>query len=248
MTDFSYQLYSSRNFPPLGDTLRMVAQAGYSQVEGFGGLFAQSDALAAGLAENRLAMPSAHVGLDLLENDPDQVLALARKLDWAAVFVPSVAANQRPADAAGWSGFGQRLARAGAPVQAAGLEFGWHNHDFEFTKMADGSFPIEAMLDAAPDLKLELDLAWVKAAGQDPVDWITRFADRILAVHLKDIAPEGQNVAEDGWADVGHGIMDWPAINAALASSAVRYRVIEHDNPSDHHRFAQRSIATARTF
>ena len=34
MTDFSYQLYSSRNFPPLADTLRMVAEVGYTQVEG----------------------------------------------------------------------------------------------------------------------------------------------------------------------------------------------------------------------
>ena len=36
MTDFSYQLYSSRNFQPLEATLTMVAKAGYTAVEGYG--------------------------------------------------------------------------------------------------------------------------------------------------------------------------------------------------------------------
>ena len=38
MTDYSYQLYSSRNFGPLPDTLKMVADLGYTQVEGYGAL------------------------------------------------------------------------------------------------------------------------------------------------------------------------------------------------------------------
>ena len=29
MTEFSYQLYSSRNFPPLADTLKMLGELGY---------------------------------------------------------------------------------------------------------------------------------------------------------------------------------------------------------------------------
>ena len=40
MTDFSYQLYCSRNFPPLSETLKMVAAAGYKNVEGYGALYA----------------------------------------------------------------------------------------------------------------------------------------------------------------------------------------------------------------
>ena len=248
MTEFSYQLYSSRKFPPLGDTLRMVAETGYTRVEGYGGLLDEADALAAGMAAHGLTMPTVHVGLDLIEGDPDRVLALARQLGWQAIFAPSVAPAERPHDAAGWADFGRRLTRAGAPIRAAGLAFGWHNHDFEFAALADGCRPIEAMTAAAPELMLELDLAWVQVGGDDPVDWIDRFADRILAVHLKDIAPDGENADEDGWADVGHGVMDWPAINAALAKSAVRHRVIEHDNPSDHRRFAERSIAAAKAF
>ena len=40
MTAFSYQLYSSRNFPPLADTLTMLADLGYAEVEGYGALYA----------------------------------------------------------------------------------------------------------------------------------------------------------------------------------------------------------------
>ncbi|MDF0601671.1 sugar phosphate isomerase/epimerase [Psychromarinibacter sp. C21-152] len=246
--DFSYQLYSSRNFPPLSDTLRMLAEAGYAQVEGFGGVYDDPDALSGGLQENGLTMPTGHIGLDMLESDPDRVLLLARTLGFEAVFVPFLMPDQRPEDAAGYADFGRRLVAAGKPVTDAGLKFGWHNHDFEFRPLADGTRPIEAMTAAAPELLLELDLAWVHRAGEDPVAWIDRYADRILSVHIKDIAPAGENEDEDGWADVGHGVMDWPAINAALEKTDVAYRVMEHDKPSDDTRFARRSIATAKSW
>jgi len=41
---FSYQLYSSRNAPPLIETLRMLKAAGYSEVEGYGGVVRSGDA------------------------------------------------------------------------------------------------------------------------------------------------------------------------------------------------------------
>ena len=107
---------------------------------------------------------------------------------------------------------------------------------------------LEAMMDASPSLNLELDLGWVQRAGHDPVEWINKYAGRISAAHIKDIAPTGECADEDGWADVGHGTMDWPAITAALAAAGVSHFVIEHDNPSDHERFARRSLATASTF
>lgn len=248
MTDFSYQLYSSRNHGPLSSTLQMLAEAGYAQVEGFGGVFEDPDALSGGLQENGLTMPTAHISLDLLENDPDKVMLLARTLGFEAVFVPFLPPDQRPTDSGGYADLGRRLMKAGKPVIDAGMKFGWHNHDFEFLPLPDGTRPIEAMTDAAPGLQLELDLAWVKRAKEDPVAWIERFANRILSVHIKDIAPEGENADEDGWADVGYGIMDWPAINAALAKTDVSYHVMEHDKPSDDKRFAQRSIATAKSW
>ena len=42
MTDWSFQLYSARNHPPLSNTLQLLAELGYTQVEGFGGLYDQA--------------------------------------------------------------------------------------------------------------------------------------------------------------------------------------------------------------
>ena len=133
------------------------------------------------------------------------------------------------------------------PLQDAGLRVGWHNHDFEFKRIGD-RLPIDLMLDAAPDVLMEFDIAWCVKGGEDPVAWISQNESRIAAAHIKDIAPAGEAEDEDGWADVGHGTMDWAPIVAALRATACSYFVAEHDNPNDHKRFATRSLAAMRAF
>ncbi|MFQ1702288.1 sugar phosphate isomerase/epimerase family protein [Loktanella agnita] len=248
MTHISYQLYCSRNFPPLNDTLKMLADAGYNEVEGFGGLLDDPDSLKSGLAENGLRITSCHMGFDMVEGDPSQAIALAKSMNIPKVFVPFIASDARPTDSAGWSAFGQRLAAAAKPLQDAGLIVGWHNHAFEFDPTPENDLPLDLIAAASDDLKLELDLGWVRVAGHDPVDWINKYAGRISAVHIKDIAPDGECTNEDGWADVGHGIMDWAAIHAALQGHGIDHYVVEHDNPSDHTRFATRSLAAIKQF
>ncbi|MGO7616588.1 sugar phosphate isomerase/epimerase, partial [Rhizobium ruizarguesonis] len=61
----------------------------------------------------------------------------------------------------GWVGFGKRLQEISKPYKAAVYEFGWHNHDFEFFKLQDGSRPIEHIFEGAPDISWEADIAWV---------------------------------------------------------------------------------------
>ena len=242
----SYQLYSSRNFGPLPETLSMLAKAGYSEVEGYGALYADlsdSAALAESLTSNGLTMPSGHFGLDMVEQSPEKVVEIAKALGTTCVFVPYLDATERPSDAAGWRAFGARLEKAGAPLVAAGLTFGWHNHDFEFTALPDGTMPIDAILEGGPSLALEFDIAWCARAGQDPMPWIEKLGARTVAAHVKDIAPEGEKRDEDGWADVGQGTMDWPAIMEALQGTPCQHFVMEHDNPSDDARFANASIA-----
>lgn len=248
---FSYQLYSSRNFPPIADTLHMLARAGYGAVEGYGALYADDAAVAAtaaALKETGLTMPTGHFGLEMLETEVARVLDIARRLKIERLYCPFLLPQDRPQDADGWRAFALRLDRAGAPYRDAGLGFGWHNHDFEFRPCADGAIPQALLLDTAPALEWEMDVAWVIRGGADPLPWIARYAGRITAAHVKDIAAPGQNPDEDGWADVGHGTVDWPVILAALRGIGVRHLVMEHDNPTDHWRFATRSIAAARGF
>jgi len=241
---FSYQLYSSRKFPPLADTLAMLSRAGYTGVEGYGGLYDDVEGLAAALGSSGLRMPTGHFSLDLLEQDPGRALGIATALGMERIYCPYLMPEDRPADAAGWQALGARLDRAGQPFRKAGLGFGWHNHDFEFVPLPDGTIPQDAMFAGGPGLEWEIDVAWVIRGGADPLAWITEHRPRITAAHVKDIAPAGQNPDEDGWADVGHGTVAWPAIMAALRNVGVRQFVIEHDNPSDHHRFATRSLAS----
>lgn len=249
MTDFSYQLYSSRNFPPLADTLKMLKRLGYASVEGYGALYADEAKVAElkeHLGASGLAMPTGHFALDMVENDAPRVLDIARALGVETIYVPHLAADQRPDTGAGWVAFGKRLQEAAKPYRDAGLGFGWHNHDFEFVKTADGAIPQVAIFEGGPDLEWEADLAWVIRGGADPLEWVNTFGKRLTAVHLKDIAPAGENADEDGWADLGHGTVDWKALMAALKNTGARYFVMEHDNPKDAERFATRSIATAQ--
>jgi len=246
----SYQLYSSRNFPPLGDTLAMLAKAGFVAVEGYGGLYADAGKLAELAAAVRaagLTMPTGHFALEMIEKSPDFVIEVARVLGMSQVYCPYLLPAERPTDGAGWKAFGARLQAAGAPLRAAGLGFGWHNHDFEFVATPDGVIPQEAIFAGGPGLQWEMDVAWVVRGGGDPLDWIARHGARITAAHVKDIAPSG-TLAEDGWADVGHGTLPWAALMAALMAAGCDMFVLEHDNPSDHVRFATRSLAAVKGF
>jgi sugar phosphate isomerase/epimerase len=226
----------------------MLSTAGFKEVEGYGGLLGDPGSLKAGLDANGLLMTSSHIGLDMIEDDPAGTIAIAKQLGIEKVFGPHVSVDARPTDTAGWLAFGKRLAAAGKPLQDAGLVFGWHNHAFEFDLTESGDIPLDLIMAASDDLTLELDLGWVRVAGHDPVDWINKYAGRISAAHVKDIAPDGACTDEDGWADVGHGIMDWTAIHAALQAAGVDHYVLEHDNPKDDKRFATRSLAAAQAF
>ncbi len=245
---FSYQLYSSRNFPPLAKTLEMLAQTGYKAVEGFGGLYADPAGLSdlhAGLQACGLKMPSGHFGLSQVEDTPDWAITVAKTLGMEQVIVPWIHPDERPTTGKGWHDLGARLQKAGAPIRDAGLKFGWHNHDFEFVKTADGAIPQTALFEGGPDLAWEMDVAWVVRGGADPLAWIDAHKSRLIAAHVKDIAPKGENLAEDGWADLGYGVVDWAAILPALRKIGVTNFVMEHDNPTDHARFASRSLASA---
>ncbi|NBZ87865.1 sugar phosphate isomerase/epimerase family protein [Stagnihabitans tardus] len=242
----AYQLYSSRNFPPLSETCRMLAEAGIEGTEGFGGLYADEASLAetaAAINAAGLTMKTGHFGLSQIEDTPDWALKVARTLGMERLYVPYIMPADRPTDGAGWRAFGARLEKAFAPIRAAGYGTGWHNHDFEFIACADGSIPEAAILEGGPSLEIELDVAWVVRGGADPIAWIERYGSRITAAHVKDIAPKGENLAEDGWADVGQGVVDWKKLMAALKAVGCKNFVLEHDNPADHKRFATRSAA-----
>ena len=245
---FSYQLYSSRNHGPVARTLAMLARHGYSEVEGYGDVYGDPQKLRKLLDQNGLAMPSGHFAVGQLETKQRQVLATARTLGMNKLVMPYLAAEERPASAAGWKNFGKRLNAIAATYRAEGFGVAWHNHDFEFVKLKDGSVPMTLILENAPLIDWEIDVAWVVRGRANPLTWIKRHGAIITIAHVKDIAPKGENADEDGWADVGHGTLPWSRYMAALSQTRCMHYVMEHDNPADDARFARRSIAAAKRF
>ncbi len=244
--DLSFQLYSARNFPPMSDVLATLASLGYTQVEGFGGLYKDAGELASALKANGLTMPTGHFGLDQLK-DTDAAMKTAETLGIRHLYCPAVPQEQRSQGAAQWQELADTLAGLSETFRKAGFGFGWHNHDFEFRATESGKMPLEIILDGVPDLAWECDVAWVVKGDQDPLEWIRRYADRVNAIHVKDIAPAGECADEDGWADVGHGTLDWQGImNAVRAETKCEFFVVEHDNPSDVTRCAARSIEAVK--
>jgi sugar phosphate isomerase/epimerase len=242
--DFSYQLYSARNAGSLDEVLKTLRMLGYTQVEGWGGQFADPAALAKSIKDAGLTMPTAHMGFTQLENTAEAA-RIAGLVGITTLYCPAPPSGDFREGKASWADFGAKLGKVADGLKGAGLGFGYHNHHWEFVKGADGKVPMDVLLEAAPNMEWEMDLAWVVKGGEDPVKWMDKYGSRISAVHVKDIAPAGEKLDEDGWADVGHGTLDWKSLLATIkAKTKAKYFVAEHDKPSDPIRFAKNSIAS----
>jgi sugar phosphate isomerase/epimerase len=236
----SFQLYSARKFPPVEAQLATLAAIGYDAVEPYGGVFLDDTAgFRAKLDEAGLASPTAHFPLALLDGDRERTIDLARTLGVETVILPHLAADARPRDASGWKAWSSRLADHAAALGEAGLKLAWHNHDFEYRPLADGSRPIDHIL-GPPGVLWEPDIGWIVRADCAAEEELEKFKGRVAAYHIKDAAPEGVT-ADDGWTDIGAGTIDWPALWPAIERAGSDLLVLEHDEPSDWRGFAEHS-------
>jgi sugar phosphate isomerase/epimerase len=191
-----------------------------------------------------MSAPTAHVGLDRLRADPVAASRMCRDLGIQTIYAPAPPPGERDGGETEWTAIGRELNGIGKVVTTEGLKFGWHNHHWEYGKAADGKRYIDILLEQAPDLLWQADIAWTVRGGADPVTELKRYANRIEAVHVKDLAPAGQCEDEDGWADPGHGVLDWSTLLPVLKDIGVKLFVAEHDKPNDVARFARRAYAT----
>jgi len=76
----------------------------------------------------------------------------------------------------------------GQQAKTAGLKYAYHNHNFEFRDLGGGKTGYEILLlETDPSLvKFEADCGWMKVAGKDPIDYLTRHSDRFAMLHIKD--------------------------------------------------------------
>lgn len=115
--------------------------------------------------------------------------------------------------------------KAGEACRKAGLKFGYHNHEYEFSS-EDGNVLYDVLLaNTDPDLvHMELDLGWVVVAGKDPLDYFNRFEGRFPLWHLKDM-----NMREKVSTEFGKGGLDIGLMLQNQKKSGVKHIFIEQE-------------------
>ncbi len=223
------QLYTVRHQmeKDLEGTIARVAATGYREVE-FAGYFGKSPRDVRALLDHHgLSSPSSHVSLA-----PDQwraALDAAPVVGHRYLVIAWIPAEERHTldDYKRWA---ERLNRAATEAKAAGLQFAYHNHDFEFVPL-DGKLPYDVLLtETDPKLvQLEMDLYWIVKGGQDPLAYFARWPGRFPMVHVKDSA----GPPDHKMAAVGAGKIDFRKIFVQSDQAGIRHYFVEHDNPDD---------------
>ncbi len=93
--------------------------------------------------------------------------------------------------------------KAGDDCQKMNMKFGYHNHDYEFEK-DNGKVLYDVLLnDTNPNLVyMELDLGWVVASGNDPLEYFKKYPGRFPLWHLKDMDLQKNHSVEFGKGSV----------------------------------------------
>ena len=118
-------------------------------------------------------------------------------------------------------------------AKANGLQFGIHNHWWEFRNKAGKRFVYEVLMDQLEkDIFFEIDTYWVKVAGHDPANIVRKFGKRAPLLHIKDgSAVWRESLADDNpdpMVAVGKGTQNFPAIVKA-ANGNTEWMIVEMD-------------------
>jgi sugar phosphate isomerase/epimerase len=126
----------------------------------------------------------------------------------------------------------EKLNKAGELCKQYGIQFAYHNHDFEFFTMED-EIPYDVLLKeiAEENMKMELDLYWISKAGKNPFDYFKNHAGRFHLWHIKDM----DDTEEQYFTEVGNGVIDWAPIFKQLSTAGMKYFYVEQDHCRNHH-------------
>ncbi|MDR1765580.1 MAG: sugar phosphate isomerase/epimerase [Lachnospiraceae bacterium] len=246
------QVYSVRDmlektpgdFPAV---MRQVRWYGYDGVE-LAGLYGLEPAFIRDtLGEIGLTPISAHVPLSEMMADAEKVARDYKTIGCEYVVVPYLPPEYRHLT----DGYGKvldELRRIGPVMNAHGLRLLYHNHDFEFVKLPDGTYGLDDIYSRVPAdaLAAEPDVCWIKVAGVDPVGYIGKYAGRCPIVHLKDFIKEGnpknlykligmdtEEAPDDTgvfeFRSVGFGQQVWEPILEASVRAGAAWVVVEQD-------------------
>ncbi len=251
MYDFkiALQLYSVRDdmAKDFEGTLKKVKAMDYEGVE-FAGLFGKSaDEIKALCDEIGLVPISAHVPYADMVKD-NEILNVYKEIGCEYVIIPYLVENDRP-DKPAFNDVIENAKVLGAKAKELGMKLGYHNHDFEFTKIGD-EYAIDVLYNKVPAelLTTQFDTCWVNVGGENPAEYIRKYSGRVEIVHLKDfVGSKSENmyaligIDEDKKKDtvgkfelrpVGYGVQNFPEILKASNEVCAKWVVVEQDSPS----------------
>lgn len=238
------QLYTVRDAmgtDPLG-TLQKVAQIGYNSIENatytgtekFYGMDAATYRKV--LAQNGLVANSGHYRLGEEQDKGADVNGTIlhdwqRAVDDAAAvglkyMVCAYLSTYERGDLDHYKKLADIFNKAGETCKKAGIQFCYHNHDFEF-QVQNGVFPYDILLEKTDkdNVKMEVDLYWIKKAGQDPLALFQKHPGRFPLWHVKDMSKE----ADQSFAAVGTGIIDFKTIFQHKDQAGMKFFFVEQD-------------------
>ena len=134
----------------------------------------------------------------------------------------------------------EKLNRAAQKADATGLQFCYHNHDFEFQPKPGGR-PIDVLLKYLDPklIRLEVDAFWVSMAGVNAAQFLREHADRVELVHLKDRAKgtpihyDIATVPNETYRELGSGDLPLRDILDAISHTNARHVFVEQDFSKD---------------
>jgi sugar phosphate isomerase/epimerase len=246
MERIGMQLYTVRDAmaKDVDGTLAKVAAIGYREVEFAGYFDKKPQEIRAMLDRHGLTAPSTHIGYDLLGDKFQQVIDDSLTIGHRFIVNPWIDESIRNQPGA-WQRAAEAFNKAGEAAKKAGLQFAYHNHHFEFVPTVEGRTPMDVLLTSCDPalVKIELDLCWASAAGQDPVALFQKHPGRFPLVHLKDLekippgaaqwktAPPIETLLPDV-TDVGSGVIDWKRILSHASEAGIQHSFVEHDQPA----------------
>ena len=242
------QLWSMRRLIDEGlqtpaELFRALGRMGYTEIEKFTTWGLTVEQFRQALRDAGLRCPSGHDGPGFPATgnwEPgyraslEYSVAIGQKYTGLAWFSGDAAPYNSEAT---WHALAQHLNRAGAIAREYGLQFFYHNHDFEFVNRFNGKPAYDILLaETDPDLvKFELDLYWIVYGGESPVHYLSEDPARFPLYHVKDRTWRNRPTDQD-WEDTGPGSIDFPDIfEAGDGRRLDKHFIIEHDWPRFSH-------------
>lgn len=237
------QLYSFReSFKTNGvpATLAKVKQIGFSHVELAGTYGLTREQFKAELEKAGLTPISMHSDIKQLASPTES----AKLLDEAKFFGVQYIGNAWFPHEGTFDEGDARAAitafnAAGKHAAAAGLQFFYHPHGFEFAPGSSTRTLFDMIL-AQTDPKLvqfELDIFWAHHGSADPVALLKAHPNRFVLTHMKDMKPGTKkdftgHAPDDTSVALGTGEVNVKGVVEAARNTGVQWHIIEEESPT----------------